>query len=285
MRKLQIGIIGSDKLDLNDEQDKAAWDFAYKVGFALGRAINVITLVNGSTGVAAAAAKGVSDSGGTTVNIVQGDFKEEGAADASVLIATASQSPDHCWPFIYSCDCIISIGGGTETGVQLSLAVDLGIKVLVFSKAGGISSEIFTSLEPTFQKMRTSQIVFLVDDDQEAVDRAKKFALERAKKEIRVETKSEVELPAFIEILTDKKRMAILLLLLQHKDLSANEIADKLKLPLMMAQSYLSELDGKEIILGKKTFGDELLFSINNDNSRIMKLMNALTNFLPKDER
>ena len=39
MRKLQIGVIGSTNLDLDKEQDKAAWDFAYKVGFALGRAI------------------------------------------------------------------------------------------------------------------------------------------------------------------------------------------------------------------------------------------------------
>ena len=35
MRKLQIGVVGSTKLDMSKEQDKAAWDFAYKVGLTM----------------------------------------------------------------------------------------------------------------------------------------------------------------------------------------------------------------------------------------------------------
>ncbi len=273
MRKLQIAVIGSKSLDLNIEYDKAAWDFAYKIGFALGRTINVAVITSGNKGVTEAVTKGVNDAGGVSVGILAGNYKEQGNPDSHVNIVTTFDGHKHCWPLIYSSDCVISIGGGEETGIQISLAVDLGIHVVIYSKAGGISSEVFTSLEPTFQKMRSSQLVYLVDDEEEAIDRAKKFAKERATKEIYVDDKISVDISPQMITLCKKETIAILLLLKKKKTLSPQEISDELKIPFMMVQSYMQELDSHEIVLAKKTIADEHLFSINQDNEQVRKFL------------
>ena len=273
MRKLQVAVVGSKSLDLNNEQDKAAWDFAYKIGFALGRDINVAVITSGKEGVTEAVTKGVNDAGGISVGILAGNYKEQGNHDSHVNIATTFQGFQHCWPLIYSSDCVIAIGGGEETGIQISLAVDLGIHVVIFSKAGGISSEVFTSLEPTFQKMRSSQLVYLVDSDEEAIDRAKKFAKDRAVKDIKVDDKISVDISPQMEALCKKENIAILLLLKKKKTLSPQEISDELKIPLMMVQSYMQNLDSYEIVLAKKTIADEHLFSINQDNKLVNKFL------------
>jgi len=277
MRKLQITVIGSESLDLNNEQDKAAWDFAYKVGFALGRAVNVAVITSGKKGITEAVTKGVNDAGGISVGVLAGNYKEQGNPDSHVNIATTFDGHKHCWPLIYSSDCVITIGGGEETGIQISLAVDLGIHVVIFSKAGGISSEVFTSLEPTFQKMRSSQLVYLVDDDEEAIDRAKKFAKERAEKEIQVDDKISVNISPQMDTLCKKENIAILLLLKKRKTLSPQEISDELKIPLMMVQAYMQELDSHEIVLAKKSVADEHLFSINQDNEQVRKFLQLIS--------
>ncbi|MBN1331006.1 MAG: hypothetical protein JXA54_16155 [Candidatus Heimdallarchaeota archaeon] len=277
MRKLQIAVVGSTKLDLNVEQDKAAWDFAYRVGFALGRALNIAVLTSSSGGVSEAVTKGVNDAGGISVSLIQGTYKEYGNPDSHVNIATTMKGYEYSWPLIYSSDCVIAIGGGIETGIQISLAVDLGIHVVIYSKAGGISSEVFTSLEPTFQKMRSSQLVYLVDNSEEAFDRAKNFALIRAKKEVKIDDKTSIEIQPIFDVLFNNRCIAIILLLNKKKTLSPQEISDELKIPLIMVQAYLQEMDSFEIVLAKKTIGDEHLFMINPDNSLLSQFINILS--------
>ena len=279
MRKLQIGVIGSTNLDLDKEQDKAAWDFAYKVGFALGRNVKVAVLTTGTGGVAEAVTKGANDAGGIAVGILSGINKEDGTPDSHVNIATTFSGYEYCWPLVYSSDCIIAIGGGTETGIQISLAVDLGLHVVIFSKAGGISSEVFTSLEPTFQKMRSSQLVYLVDDDEEAMDRAKKFATDRVNKNLRIEEKANIRLPAFLEVLFTRNNLAIFNLLTKNKSMTPQELSNELRIPLIMVQAYLQELDTHEIILGKRSLGEEYLFSINTENFQVKKLVDIIKSF------
>ena len=279
MRKLQIGVVGSVNLDMNKEQDKAAWDFAYKVGFALGRAINVAILTTGTGGVAEAVTKGANDAGGIAVGILPGIHKDEGTPDSHVNIATTFSGYEYCWPLAYSSDCIIAIGGGTETGIQISLAVDLGLHVVIFSKAGGISSEVFTSLEPTFQKMRSSQLVYLVDDDEEAMERAKKFATERIEKNIRIEERAKTKLPDFLSVLFDRNNLAIFNVLTKRKSMTPQELSDELRIPLVMVQAYLEELDSQEIVFGKRTLGEEYLFSLNIDKPQVRKLAEIIQSF------
>ncbi|NHJ39711.1 MAG: hypothetical protein FK731_06730, partial [Asgard group archaeon] len=238
MRKLQISVIGTKTLNMNNEQDKSAWDFSYKLGFALGRTLNIAVIVSGSSGVAEAVAKGVNDSGGIVVNILQGNFKEESSDDSHVKIASAMDGYDYSWPLIYSSDCLIAIGGGVDAGIQISLAVDSGIHVVIFSKAGGVSSEVFTSLEPTFQKMRSSQLVYLVENVDEAFERAKQFALNRVKKEQRIDIKKSIELPPKLETIANKNKLSIIALLATKKTLSAQEISNQLKIPLAIVLSY-----------------------------------------------
>ena len=276
MRKLQIGIVGSSNLNMNNEQDKAAWDFAYRLGFALGRTINIATLTSSEGGIAEAVTKGVNDAGGIAINLIKGNYKEDGNPEAHVNIATTMDGYDYCWPLVYSSDCLIAIGGGLETGIQISLAVDLGIHVVIYSKAGGISAEVFTSLEPTFQKMRSSQLVYLVDDVNEAIDRAKRFATDRMKKGQKVDDKITIDIPSHLKIISKPLVLLILILLYEKKVLSPQEISDYLKIPLMMIQAHLQELDSQEIVLAKKTIANEHLFQINEDNAFILKLLNLL---------
>jgi uncharacterized protein (TIGR00725 family) len=277
MRKLQIGVIGSKNLDLNNEQDKDTWDFSYKLGFALGRTLNIAVLLSGTSGVSEAIAKGVNDSGGVAINILAGNIKEISTDDSHVKIASTLDGFEQSWPLIHSCDCLIAIGGGTETGVQISLAVDLGIHVVIYSKAGGISSEVFTSLEPTFQKMRSSQLVYLVENDDEAHERAKQFALDRVKKEIKVDAKTIIDLPDLLKIISNPKKIAIMALLTTHKTQSSQEISNNLKIPLSIIQGYVEELDSHELILVKKTIADEHLFSLNLDNIFTRKIVDIIT--------
>ncbi|MEA2070743.1 MAG: hypothetical protein U9O98_05570, partial [Asgard group archaeon] len=204
MTKYQIGVIGSRKLNLDNEKDKTAWDFAYKVGFSLGRAVNVIVLTCGMSGVAEAASKGAKEAGGVAVNLVPGFFKEEGSDEASVRIATLIENKEKSLPIVYSSDCLIALGGGEETGMQISQAVDLGLHVVIYSKAGGISSEVFTNLEPAFQKMRSSQLVYLVESPKEAVELAKKFAKEKISKNQRIEINEELQLSNKMQIITNE---------------------------------------------------------------------------------
>ncbi|MFW9923352.1 MAG: hypothetical protein ACFFDW_08725 [Candidatus Thorarchaeota archaeon] len=276
MRKIQIGVIGSNTLDMNKEQDKAAWDFAYRVGFALGRTITIAVLTSGKGGVSEAVIKGVNDAGGITVSLIADKYKENGNPESHVNIVTTLDSYETSYPFVYSCDCLIAIGGGIETGLQISLAVDLGIHVVIFSKAGGISSEVFTSLEPTFQKMRSSQLVYLVDNADEAYDRAKKFAIDRAKKEIQIDDKTPIKLTPIIETICKKRNLSILLLLKKKKSLTPQEIADLMKIPVIMVQAYLEELDNYEIVMAKRSIGEDHLFSINEDNEIVRKLLQII---------
>jgi uncharacterized protein (TIGR00725 family) len=282
MRKLQICVVGSKTLDLNNEQDKNAWDFSYKLGFALGRTLNIAVLVSGSSGVAEAVAKGVNDSGGIAVNILQGNFKEESTDESHVKIASTKDGYDHCWPLIYSCDSLIAIGGGVETGIQISLAVDLGIHVIIYSKAGGISSEVFTSLEPAFQKMRSSQLVYLVENSEEAFERAKQFALDRLKKEQKIDVKKQLELPPELELVANRNKLEIIASLTSNKTQSAQEISNQLKIPLAIVQGYLEEMDSLEIVMAKKAVADEFLFSLNLENNFTKKLIDLITIVLDK---
>jgi uncharacterized protein (TIGR00725 family) len=284
MRKLQIAVVGSKNLDMNNEQDKAAWDFSYKLGFALGRTLNIVVLVSGKTGVAEAVTKGVNDAGGMSANILPGNYKEEGNELSHFNLACTLTGNEYSWPLIYSADCLIAIGGGSETGIQISLAVDLGLHVVIFSKAGGVSASVFTSLEPTFQKMRSSQLVFLVDDDEEALERAKQFALDRAKKEKRIEAKSKIELPAHLELISNRNRLAIINALIAKKTLSPQELSDMLKIPLAMVQTYLEELDSHEMVLAKKTIAEEHLFSLNNDNLFVRRLVDLILLSQPEED-
>jgi len=284
MRKLQIAVVGSKNLDMNIEQDKAAWDFSYKLGFALGRTLNIVTLVSGKTGVAEAVTKGVNDAGGMSANILPGNYKEDGDELSHFNLASTLSGNDYSWPLIFSSDCLIAIGGGTETGIQISLAVDLGLHVVIFSKAGGVSASVFTSLEPTFQKMRSSQLVFLVDDEEEALARVKQFAMDRAKKEKRIEDKSKIGLPSHLELISNKNRLAIINALFIKKTLSPQELSDMLKIPLAMVQGYLEELDSQEMVLAKKTIAEEHLFSLNNDNLFVKKLIDLILLSHPEEE-
>ncbi|MHA1122538.1 MAG: hypothetical protein ACTSPC_06970 [Candidatus Heimdallarchaeota archaeon] len=284
MRKLQITVVGSRNLDLDVEQDKFAWDFSYKLGFALGRTLNIVVLVSGKTGVAEAVTKGVNDAGGISANILPGNHKEEGNELSHVNLASTFSGNEYCWPLIYSADCLIAIGGGTETSVQISLAVDLGLHVVIFSKAGGVSASVFTSLEPAFQKMRSSQLVYLVDNEEEALERAKQFALDRVKKEKRIDDKTKIELPAHLELISNRNRLAIINALITKKTLSPQELSDLLKIPLAMVQAYLEELDSHEMILAKKTIAEEHLFSINMDNQFVRKLVDLISFTQSKDE-
>ncbi len=243
----------------------------------LGRSLNIAVLTSSSGGVSEAVTKGVNDAGGISVSLLQGNYKENGNPESHLNIATTMKGYEYSWPLVYSSDCLIAIGGGIETGIQISLAVDLGIHTVIYSKAGGVSSEVFTSLEPTFQKMRSSQLVYLVENSDEAFERAKTFALSRAKKELKIDDKTSIVIQPIFDILCNKQSIAIIMRLHKKKTLSPQEISDELKIPLMMVQAYLQEMDSFEIVLAKKTIGDEHLFMINPDNNIVSQFIKLIT--------
>jgi len=46
-----------------------------------------------------------------------------------------------------------------------------------------------------------------------------------------------------------------------------------------MVQAYLEELDSQEIVFGKRTLGEEYLFSLNIDKPQVRKLAEIIQSF------
>jgi uncharacterized protein (TIGR00725 family) len=281
MRKLQIGIIGSQELDMNKKKDEQSNDFAYQVSYGLSRLSNIFILTNGKTGISQSVIQGAKDAGTSAITINSGEcYNQEENSSGIISINTTLDDIESSWPFIHSCDSLIVVGGGSITGVQMSLAVDLGLHIVVYSKAGGISSEVFTSLEPAFQKMRSSQLVFLADNPEEAMDYAKKFAMERQQKGFTADDQPKVTLPQPFGILINKRRLIILLAILKEQKLSAQSISDMTAVPTIIVEAHLKELLELDVL---KTFEDLTktnLYSINQESILGKEVHRTLTRAL-----
>lgn len=145
MRKLQIGIIGS-MADIKLENSLR------ELAKGLGREIakNHTILVFGFEGdfesLSSVAAQGAEEVGGLTLAFTWGLDKSKLKRFNSAHINTGQQrGGGREFPLILSCDAIISIGGGSGTLMEIAMAYQARIPIVVLEKSGGWSARLSES--------------------------------------------------------------------------------------------------------------------------------------------
>jgi len=147
MRKTQIGIIGGEEKNLNDEEKKLFFSLAEEIGSLLAKK-GVILITGGCSGISEAACQGAINGGGITVG-TPGPKRFSSTKNVTVEICTPIDIGDYLFAGILSSDVIIVFPGGAGTLAEIALAYRYR-KPLVF--IGGISDDIFKKLFGNIEK-------------------------------------------------------------------------------------------------------------------------------------
>lgn len=168
MRNLQIGVIGS-MADI--KLQKSSKQLAQEVGKEIAKsgAILIFAFEGDFDSVSTIAAQVAQDVGGQTATFVLGDEKQNLGDLRSMQIITGQQrGGGREFPFILSCDAIISICGGSGTLMEMAMAYQAGIPVVALQNSGGWSQKLANS----FLDERKRQKIIGVKTAREAVTRA-----------------------------------------------------------------------------------------------------------------
>lgn len=143
MKKIQIGIMGSAAdLKYSDE----ALDFAKELGKLIAKSGNV--LVYGAekeyTSLSTEAAKVATKNGGITIGVAGGKSKKVfGKFRPTVLINSGLEiGGGREFTLVLSCDVIIAISGGSGTLIEMAIAYQAGIPIIVVDKFGGWAEKL-----------------------------------------------------------------------------------------------------------------------------------------------
>src|ERR1041384_3207242 len=126
MKRLQIAVIGYNQDKSNEITNKTA----YEVGTEIAKA-NAVLICGGLGGVMENACKGAKDRGGLTVGIIPQEEAQYANKFCEVVIATGIG---------YARDCIIAVGGGVGTLIELCVGYMLK-KILVTIPSSGGTAE------------------------------------------------------------------------------------------------------------------------------------------------
>jgi uncharacterized protein (TIGR00725 family) len=117
-----IGVVGPA------DADEVLSDIAYEVGRRLAAA-GAVVLCGGLGGVMAAAARGVSAGGGTSIGLLPGADRSAAAPDLSVVLATGLGELRNGL-LVSAADGLLAVGGSWGTVNEVALAVRLGKPVV-----------------------------------------------------------------------------------------------------------------------------------------------------------
>jgi hypothetical protein len=136
---LQIGVIGTGHCS-----EEAAL-MAEEVGREIARS-RALLICGGLGGVMAAAARGASEEGGTTVGILPGALMEEANPHITIPIVT-SMSHARNVVVVRSSHVLIAIEGGYGTLSEIAIALKLG-KPVIGLHTWDVSSKIIEAASP-----------------------------------------------------------------------------------------------------------------------------------------
>lgn len=122
MKQKIIAIVGGSSVDQH------FYDFAYQVGKLIAEH-NCILVCGGLGGVMEAAAKGASESGGTTIGILPGFEKRDANPYISIPIVTGMSTARNSI-IARTCDLTIAIDGKYGTLSEIAYCLDFGKTVL-----------------------------------------------------------------------------------------------------------------------------------------------------------
>ncbi|MDP3964886.1 MAG: succinylglutamate desuccinylase/aspartoacylase family protein [bacterium] len=141
-RTPQIGVIGT----MGDIQySKKIESLAESIGEEIAK--NGATLVFGAEkdydSLSSAACRGAKKAGGLTVGVTYGKGLTVAESNADVIIATGMErGGGRELPLVLSCDVVISIGGGSGTLNEITIAYQAGIPVVALKGSGGWSDSL-----------------------------------------------------------------------------------------------------------------------------------------------
>jgi len=152
MKNFQVGIIGREKIDLDDKEQLYAIDVAYNLGKLL--AIEKYTVLTGGLGgIMEAVCKGVYENDGNSIGIIPKISEQEKKIRKindfqNCKIHTGMDQRLRIPIFINSCDAIIVISGGMGTWLEACFALANDIPIITLPKTGRMAKKIST--ENTF---------------------------------------------------------------------------------------------------------------------------------------
>ena len=172
MRKLQIGVIGSmADVKLKNSLKEIAKILGEKI--ANNDAILVFGFEGDFDSLSSIAAEAAEKVGGQTLAFTWGSNKLGFGKLDSIEVATGQQrGGGREFPFILSCDVIISICGGSGTLMEIAMAYQAGIPVVVLKNSSGWSEK----LSDQFLDNRNREKILGVKNPQETVKLALKLA-------------------------------------------------------------------------------------------------------------
>lgn len=168
VRKLQIGVMGSAQdLNYSSELEKLAEEVGMWI--ARGGALLVFGAEKDYDSLSTAACRGAKKEGGMTVGFTYGRGKDIYQKDADIVVVTGMErGGGREFVLSASCDCLISISGGSGTLNELVVAYQLGIPMVALRNSGGWSGK----LADTFFDARQRLLVVGADSPKEAVEKA-----------------------------------------------------------------------------------------------------------------
>ncbi|MFA6533972.1 MAG: succinylglutamate desuccinylase/aspartoacylase family protein [Patescibacteria group bacterium] len=168
VRKLQIGVMGS-AADL--KYAKRIEELAEAVGGWVAK--RGATLVFGAEkdydSLSTAACRGAKKAGGLTVGITYGKGLEVYEKQADVIIASGlERGGGREMSLVFSCDAIITVGGGSGTLTEIAIAYQANIPVVVLKGSGGWSDKLVGQFLDERQRIKIAG----ADTPEQAVDLA-----------------------------------------------------------------------------------------------------------------
>jgi len=145
-KSIQVGVIGKERIDPNNQEQQLAIQEAYTLGKLLAeRGITVVS--GGLGGVMNAVSKGVAEKNGVSVGIIPHlDEKEVDERKVSefltVRIPTQMNQRMRIPLVISCCDAVIALSGGTGTWLEAGFAYAENIPVICLPKTGGVAQRL-----------------------------------------------------------------------------------------------------------------------------------------------
>lgn len=172
MRKLQIGVIGSmTDIKLENTLKETARELGREI--AKNNAVCVFGLEGDFESLSSITAESAEEAGGQTLAFTWNSNKLDFGKLNSVEVVTGQQrGGGREFPFILSCDVIISICGGSGTLMEIAMAYQAGIPVVALKNSFGWSEK----LSGQFLDNRNKEKILGVENPHEAVELALKLA-------------------------------------------------------------------------------------------------------------
>lgn len=164
MRRVQIGVIGS-MADLHYSASHAA--IAETVGeqIAAQGGVLVFGIEKDGDSLSASACQGAARKGGLTVGVAY-DTTKETTRGADIVIPTGlARGGGREFTLVLACDAVISLGGGSGTLNEMTVAYQAGIPIVALRGLGGWSDK----MAGQYLDDRKRQKVLAADTAEEAV--------------------------------------------------------------------------------------------------------------------